>query len=101
MAEWAGGQLGGKAVVGAAAAVGAAVAIEAAAAIKDKEGDIQDKEALNALFNETIKYLVVNNYISAISELYIQQLKGKALLPLQGAKLLTVLNNIYRNKDWI
>ena len=47
MAEWAGGQLGGKAAVGAVAGavVGVAVAIEAAAvmevaaAIKDKEGE--------------------------------------------------------------
>ena len=53
-AEWAGGQLGGKAVVGAAAAAGAAAAIEAATAIKDKKGDIQDKKALDTLFNKTI-----------------------------------------------
>ena len=66
-AKQVGGQLGRKAAVGAAAraAVGAAtaiepaiateaaIAIEAAAAIKDKEGDIQDKEALNTLFNKT------------------------------------------------
>ncbi len=52
--EWVGGQLGGKAAVGAAAVVGAAAAIEAATAIKDEEGDIWDKEALNALFNKTI-----------------------------------------------
>ena len=45
-AKWAEGQLGGKAAAGAA--------VEAAAAIKDKEGDIWDKEALDALFNETI-----------------------------------------------
>ena len=58
MAEWAGGQLGGEAAAGAVAgavvAIGAAAAIEAAAAIKDEEGDIWDKEALDALFNETI-----------------------------------------------
>ena len=54
MAKQAGGQLGGKAVTKTATAVGAVVAIEAATAIKDKEGDIQDKEALNALFNKII-----------------------------------------------
>jgi len=32
----------------------AAIAIEAAVATKDKEGDIWDKEVLDALFNETI-----------------------------------------------
>ena len=58
MAEQAGGQLGGKAVVGAiigaAAAIEAAISIKAAVAIKDEEGDIQNKEALNALFNKII-----------------------------------------------
>ena len=51
MAKWAGGQLGGKAVVG--VAVGAATAVKEET-IKDKKGEIQDKEALNALFNETV-----------------------------------------------
>ena len=46
MAEWAEGQLGEKAAAGAAAG--------AAAAIKDKEGDIWDEKALDALFNKTI-----------------------------------------------
>ena len=63
-AKWVGGQLGGKVAaeaaagavtaVGAAVAVGAAAVIKAAIAIKDKKGDIWDKEALNALFNEII-----------------------------------------------
>ena len=122
MVEQAGGQLGGKAaagvavgaVVGAAAesAAGAAtgVAAEAAAGaaaaigeeiIKDKEGEIQDEEALDTLFNKTIKYSVINNYISAITEFYIWQLKGKALLPLRGVKLLAILKSVYCNKDQI
>ncbi len=72
MAKWVGGQLKGKAVVGVAIVVGAAIAIEVVIAIKDKEGDIQDKEALDALFNKIIQYLIINNYISAITKLYIQ-----------------------------
>ena len=40
MAKQVGGQLRGKAAVGAAAVVGAAIAIKVAIAIKDKEGDI-------------------------------------------------------------
>ena len=62
-AERAEGQLGGK----------------AAAAIKDQEGDIWDKEALDALFNEIIQYSVVNSYVFTITKLYVWQLKGKAL----------------------
>ena len=58
-------------VVGAVAAIEAAVIIEIAAAIKDKKGDIWDKEALDALFNEIIQYLVVNSYVSIITKLYI------------------------------
>ena len=87
MAEWAGGQLGGKAAAGAVvgvavgSAAGAAVGVAAGAAagaavaigeeiIKDKEGEIGDKEALNALFNKIIRYLVINNYIFTITKLY-------------------------------
>ena len=40
-------------------------------AIKNKEGEIQDKKALNALFNKTVRYSVINNYIFTITELYI------------------------------
>ena len=49
------GQLGGKAATGAAA--GAATRAAAAIgeeAIKDKKGEIWDKEALDALFNKTV-----------------------------------------------
>ena len=62
-AKWGKGQLRGKAAAGAAA--------KAAAAIKDKKGDIWDEEALDALFNKTIQYSVVNSYVFAITELYI------------------------------
>ena len=92
-AERAEGQLGGKAAAGAAAG--------AAAAIKDQEGDIWDEEALDALFNETIRYSVVNSYVSAITELYAWQSKGKASLPLRGAKLSAVLESVRRDEDRI
>ena len=42
----------------------------AATAIKDKEGDIWNEKALDALFNETIQYSIVNNYVFAVTELY-------------------------------
>jgi len=58
------GQLGGKVAVGAAAAIGEE-------AIKNKEGEIWDKEALNALFNKIVRYSVINSYIFAITKLYI------------------------------
>ena len=88
-AEWAGGQLGGKA------------ATEAATATKDEEGDIWDEEALDALFNETIRYSVVNSYVSAITELYAWQSKGKASQPLRGAKLSAILESVRRDEDRI
>ena len=45
------GQLGGKVAI--KAATGAVVVIKKEA-IKDKKGEIQDKEVLNALFNKTV-----------------------------------------------
>jgi len=45
--------------------------MEVAVAIKDKKGDIWDEEALDALFNKIIQYLVINSYIFAITKLYI------------------------------
>jgi len=50
MAKWAKRQLRGKAVAKAVAKTAA----ETTAAIKDKEGDIWDKKALDVLFNKTI-----------------------------------------------
>ena len=50
---------------------------------KNKKGEIWDKKALNALFNKTVQYSVVNNYIVIITKFYMwQQLKNKILLPL-------------------
>jgi hypothetical protein len=95
------GQLGGKAAVGAAA--GAAVGAAAATgeeAVKE-EGEIWDEEALDALFNETVQYLVVNSYVSTITKLYAWQLEGKASQPLREAKLSAVLDSIRRDKDRI
>ena len=105
MAKWVEGQLKGKAitrsavksavksavrlivglVVGVVAGAAAGVATKSAAAIGE-EIIKWDKEALDALFNKTIKYSVINNYIFTISKLYIQQLKNKALLLLQWVK---------------
>ena len=90
------GQLGGR--VAAGAVVGAAVAAEEA--IKDKE-EIWDKDALDALFNETVQYLVINSYVFAITELYVQQSEGKALQPLRGAKLSAILDSVRRDEDRI
>ena len=59
------GQLGGKTAAGAAAA--AATGEEA---VKEEEGEIWDEEALDALFDEIVRYSVINSYISAITELY-------------------------------
>ncbi len=89
-AKWAGGQLGGKAaaglVAGSAAGAGAAVGVAAGSAVGAAaaigEEIIWNEEALDALFNKTIRYSVVNNYVSAITKLYAWQLKGKASLPL-------------------
>jgi len=47
-----------------------AVAVIGEEIIKDKEGEIWDEEALDTLFNETIQYSVVNNYVFVITELY-------------------------------
>ena len=87
----------GKAAVAAAAAAAAAIGEEA---VKE-EGEIWDEEALDALFNETVRYSVVNSYVSAITELYAWQSEGKASQPLRGAKLSAVLDSVRRDEDWI
>ena len=83
------GQLGGKAAAG--------IGEEA---VKE-EGEMWDEEALDALFNEIIQYSVINSYVSAITELYIWQLKGKTLQPLQGVKLSVILDSVRCDKDRI
>ena len=60
-----------------------------------------DKKALDVLFNETVRYLVMNSYVSAITELYAWQSEGKTSQPLRGAKLSAVLDSVRRDKDRI
>lgn len=60
-----------------------------------------DEEALDTLFNETVRYSVVNSYVSAITELYAWQSEGKPLPPLRGPKLSALLGNIRRDEDRI
>ena len=78
MAEWVGGQLGGEAVIRLVVKLAARLVIRVAAGVVIKSAAAigeeiikWDKKALNALFNKTIKYLVINNYIFAINKLYI------------------------------
>ena len=42
-------------------------------AIKNKKGEIWDEKALDALFNKTVQYSVVNSYVFIIIKLYIWQ----------------------------
>ena len=63
-----GRQPGGKVAIG--VATGAA-AVTGEEAIKDKEGGIWDKQALDILFNKIVQYLVVNSYVFAITEFHI------------------------------
>ena len=90
------GRPAGRAAAGAAARAAAA----AEEAIKDEE-EIWDEDALDALFNETVRYSVVNSYVSAITELYAWQSEGKALQPLRGAKLSAILDSVRRDEDRI
>ena len=85
-AKWVGGQLGGKVVIGlavglvvglavgliAGVVVGVAARVAAGLAAAIGEEIIKwDKEALDALFNKTIKYLIINNYVFIINKFYI------------------------------
>ena len=70
-AKWAGGQLGGKVATGSAVKVAAVGVTTRLAAAIGEEIIKWDEEALDALFNKTIKYLIINNYVFAISKLYI------------------------------
>lgn len=66
--------------------------------VKDEEEE-WDEEALDALFGETVRFSVVNSYVSAITELYAWQSEGKASPPLRGAKLSAVLESVHRDED--
>ena len=70
-------------------------------AAAEEEEEIWDEEVLDAQFNETVRYSVVNSYVSAITELYAWQSEGKASLPLRGAKLSAVLDSVRRDEDRI
>ena len=60
-----------------------------------EEGEEWDEEALDAQFSETVRFAVVNAYVSAITELYGWQFDGKASpAPLRGAKLSAVLGSV-------
>ena len=37
---------------------------------EQEQEEERDEEALDALFNETVRYLVVNSYVSVITEFY-------------------------------
>ena len=82
MVKWAGGQLGGKVIT--RLAVRSAIGLTARSAVKTAVGVATrsataigeeiikwDKKALDALFNKTIKYLIINNYVSTINKFYI------------------------------
>ena len=90
MVKWAKGQLRGKAVIKSVARlivrliVGLVIRLVVRLVVKAVIGVViksvavigekiikWDKEALDALFNKTIKYLIINNYISIINKFYI------------------------------
>src|SRR2546423_5673432 len=79
----------------------AAAATAAAAADKDEDED-WDEDTLDTLFDETVRYSVVNSYASAITELYAwQQSQASAddkIPPLRGAKLTAGLYNVRRDE---
>src|SRR6266536_6534770 len=66
---------------------------------KTRKKKKRDEEVLDALFNETIRYSIVNNYVSAITEFYAWQSEGKTMSLLRKTKLSTVLKSVRRNKD--
>ena len=87
-----------------AAAVGTA-GFEGTVAAAGGEGEDEewDEDALDALFNETVRYSLVNSYASVITELHVwQQSQASAddkTPPLRGAKLSAVLDSVRRDED--
>jgi hypothetical protein len=67
------------------------------------EDENWDEEALDAQFNETVRYSVVEGYVCAITELYSWQQSqasaGEKTPPLRGAKLRAVLDNVRRDEN--
>jgi hypothetical protein len=70
---------------------------------EDNDDDEWNEENLDALFNETVRFSVINNYVSAVTELYAwQSERGKKILPpLRGAILSAMLNSVRRDEDGI
>ena len=70
---------------------------------KEKENGIEEEEKIlsASLFNETVRYSVVNSYVSAITELYAWQSEGgeQPSPPLRGAKLSAMLENVRRGEE--
>ena len=71
----------------------------------EAEEEKWDEDALDAQFNETVRYAVVNSYASAITELHAWQQaqlssdgKGTPSV-LRGAKLSAVLDSVRRDED--
>ena len=78
---------------------------EAESAAEGQDERIEEEEKKNeisdGLFNETVRYSVVNSYVSVITEFYAWQSEGREepLLPLRGAKLAVILKNVRRNEE--
>ena len=79
----------------------------ATAGAEEVEGEEEkwDEDALDAQFSETIRYALVNSYVSAITELHAWQQaelssdgKGTPSI-LRGAKLSAVLDSVRRDED--
>ena len=63
-----------------------------------------DKKTLKIIFIKIVQSSVINNYVSAITQLYKWQSpsdSSKSLPPLRGAKLSALLDSIYRDEDRI
>ena len=77
---------------------------ESAAEGQDDEGVEEEEkkdEVSDGLFNETVRYSVVNSYVSAITELYAWQSEEREepLPPLGRAKLAAILKNVRRDEE--
>ncbi len=66
----------------------------------EAEEEEWDEEALDAQFTETVRFEVINSYVSAITELYSWQFSGKAQpARLRGTKLSAVLKSVRRDEE--
>jgi hypothetical protein len=90
---------------GAAPATAGAEEVEGEEEEEEEEEEKWDEDALDAQFCETIRYALVNSYVSAITELHAWQQaelssdgKGTPSI-LRGAKLSAVLDSVRRDED--